>query len=556
MACVRVIVTCVMFSAVLVGEAPISGAADPWTEVGATDRPKWVSASTERRLRLVPALPAMKANLQAQATGYFGSQGPGMSVGLVLDDGLFYSEGFGFRDEAKTHRPDEFTVYRPGSLTKVFTAATLLTLVDSGAVSMDHDAAMYVPEVNSLQKPACDPGLPCNVPIKLRNLPSHTSGLPNEMHPAAVDEPTWIMELQASKLAFWPGSFSAYSGVGAELEGLIIKRVSGKELDAYMTEHLLTPLGMLDTRLDHAKVAPGLLAQKYVLTWPPGGGAPTFNINKAWDNPMMLVAAGNLYTSVADLSRFMQMELTAKAPGVLSEPLIRASQLSAVPSSGLTPTAACSDPMWPASSYRECQDASLFGYGWYVGNSPYIEHNGAFGAEWGSQTRFHVEKLMGATGLLSTEPFPNAPSGTTQPADIDPQFMYHVVNGLLDAGISADVAASWTGQRLAVGLARILYLSGKHPDQKDIQAFTADFVSAHNLGKSTIVPFLNTWHSEVVRCSSFRVREVIGAGTLKVRFTCDGGNWETLVHVEDAAPYKVAWWDVGSKVPPIKKPAP
>src|SRR5262249_40234424 len=239
------------------------------------------------------------------------------------------------------------------SLTKVFTAATLLTLVDSNTVSMEDEATKYVPELDSIQKPSCDPGLPCNLPIKLRNLLSHTSGLPNEMHPAEVDESTWIMELQASKLAFWPGSFSAYSGVGAELEGLIIKRVSGKELVSYMTEHLLVPLGMFDTRLDHAAVAPGLLAQKYVLAWPPGGGAPTCNINKGWDNPQMLAAAGNLYTSVSDLSRFIQMQLAPKTSSVLSENIVLASQMSAVPSSGLVATPTCSDPMWPASSYRE-----------------------------------------------------------------------------------------------------------------------------------------------------------------------------------------------------------
>src|SRR5262249_37725763 len=76
----RAILTCMMFLAAWVGASRHTAAADPWSEVGATDRPKWVAASTERRLRLVPALPAVKGNLQTQATTYFGLQGPGLSV--------------------------------------------------------------------------------------------------------------------------------------------------------------------------------------------------------------------------------------------------------------------------------------------------------------------------------------------------------------------------------------------------------------------------------------------------------------------------------------------
>src|SRR6266568_580174 len=92
-----------------------------WSAVGSPQRPSWVSVSAERRLRMLSALPAMKNDLRSKAHAYIGSQGPGLAVGLVLDDGLYYSEGFGFADAQRTRAPDENTIFRAGSLSKVIT---------------------------------------------------------------------------------------------------------------------------------------------------------------------------------------------------------------------------------------------------------------------------------------------------------------------------------------------------------------------------------------------------------------------------------------------------
>jgi CubicO group peptidase (beta-lactamase class C family) len=560
---------------------PISAAAQ-WAEVGTPSRPAWVNTSAERRLRLLPALPAIVTTLQGQVAGYFGSKGPGMTVGLVLDDGLFFSQGFGFRDEALQHKPDETTVYRVGSLTKVVTAATLLTLVDKGKVSMDDAAVKYVPEVQNVRtsdetagstcaetcnidegkcmqqahsvsdrkgciadKKQCTASCPkpvvANKPILLRHLVSHTSGLPNQMNPPEADESTWFTELQSTKLAFWPGSFSAYSGVGVELEALIIKRVSGKSFEEYMKENLLDPLRMSNSHLKHDDVPADLLAQKYKYSWPAGQAAPTFAIDKNWDNPQMLIPAGNLFTNVADFSHFIMMELTGYPRGkVLKKKTVLASQTSAVPSSGMTPSCvAFTDNQ--GVSYSGCGDAAAFGFGWSL-NAPYVEHNGSFGNEWGSQTRVHVGKLMGATGLISTEPYPAAPSGSTPPNNIS-----DVINGLLNAGIAADSATTWAKQTLPVGVARVLYLSGKTPDQNDFDAFTPQFVADHSLTKTNVVSFLQGWQKQVGRCGTFRVREVETASTITARFSCEKGEWGAVLDVEQASPHRIAWSDEVTK---------
>jgi len=573
--------TAVVASAAL----PVSAAAQ-WTEVGTPNRPAWVSVAAERRLRLLPALPAIATTLQGQAAGYFGSHGPGMTVGLVLDDGLFFSQGFGFRDEARQRKPDETTVYRVGSVTKVVTAATLLTLVDKHKVSMDDDAVKYVPELKNVGLPGQSSGPTCaekcnisegtcmqsahsvsdrkqciadkkectaacpkpvvvNKPIKLRHLVSHTSGLPNQMNPPEADEATWLAELQNTKLAFWPGQFSAYSGVGVELESLIIKRVSGTAFDKYMKENLFKPLGMSHSHLTHEDVAADLLAQKYKFSWPAGQAAPTFTIDKGWDNPQMLIPAGNLFTSVADFSHFIMMEMTGyPREKVLKKSTVQASQQSAVPSSGLTPTCqAFTDNQ--GVSYSMCDDAAGFGFGWWL-DPPFIEHNGSIGNEWGSQTRINVGKLMGATGFISTEPYPSAPAGATQPSSIT-----SVVNGLLDAGIVADSATTWSKKALSVGVARVLFLSGKAPDQNDLNAFTAKFIADHALTKANVVSFLQGWQKQVGRCGTFRVREVESAGTVVARFSCEKGEWGVVLDVEQVSPHRIAWSDeVAATVPP------
>src|SRR5947208_12525369 len=124
---------------------------EPWASIGVTSRPMWVSVCAERRLRLLPALPPIEQAMAGDATKYFGGNGPGVAVGLVLDDGLYYNQGFGFRDAQKTRAPDELTIFRAGSLSKVITGTALITLIDDPArnISLDDlpDAPKYLPEL-------------------------------------------------------------------------------------------------------------------------------------------------------------------------------------------------------------------------------------------------------------------------------------------------------------------------------------------------------------------------------------------------------------------------
>ena len=169
---------------------------------------------------------------------------------MVLDDGLFYSEGFGFADAQKSRVPDENTIFRAGSLSKVITGTALLTLIDDPTrhMSLDDpaDGQRFLPE---LQFVCPQFNQPCQrgsqqLGIKLSHLVSHTSGLADVMEQGNAHVPAWLSDLEKSWLLFTPGAFSAYSGVGVEAVGLIEQRVSGWLYVDFVDKNLFRPLRM------------------------------------------------------------------------------------------------------------------------------------------------------------------------------------------------------------------------------------------------------------------------------------------------------------------------
>jgi CubicO group peptidase (beta-lactamase class C family) len=578
-----------------------SRAADPWSEVGSPTRPSWVQASAERRLRLLSALPAMKDKMHSQAQGYIGSQGPGLAVGLVLDDGLYYSQGFGFADAQKTHTPDENTIFRAGSLSKVITGTGLLTLIDDPARHMSLDDAAddqrFLPELKSVcpefNKP-CQRGSQ-NLGIKLKHLVSHTAGLANVMEQTNASVDAWRADLVKSWLLFHPGDFAAYSGVSIEGVGLIEQRVSGQSYVDFIGKNLFAPLGMKRSSMDETKLPQQSRAQKWLFTPTVVGeqcfescntseqqcmgqahgsaekqaciqdkkacttGCPpthtswsfsAFNQMIAGDDQPMIAPAGGLATSVEDLSLFIKMWLSGKAPTVNGRPLLKAQTINAAATSLFTaktqPPAGCGGTSDANGfSYSPCGTAFGFGVNWYVGQSPYIEHNGDEPGVSGSNTRIDQPHKMGATGLVSTEPYPRT---TPQAAGLDASFIDSVVYTLLDSARSADTATSWSGQALATGVARVLFLSGKKPDKSDLDALAHDFINAHHLNASNVVSFLTTWHNQVGRCSSFRVRDVRSGDKIEIVLPCEKAAWDIVLSVDEKAPHRIAWSEVSKAV--------
>ena len=542
--------TSILFACALLAAAlPVF--ANPWSDAGVASRPAWVLPKTERRLNMLAALPGIASTLQSQATGYFANNGPGMSVGLVLDDGLYYSQGFGFADAAKSTAPDEFTVFRAGSLSKVITGTALLTLIDDPARNMAltdaADLPQYLPELKfvcPLWQQSCARGSQ-NTGIKLRHLVSHTAGLANVMEQTNAGIATWLGDLKKSWLLFSPGNAGAYSGVSIEGVGLIEARVSGLSYPAFVKANLFDPLGMTHSSMDPLLPEP-LTAQKWQWsatnsTW----SFALFNSIIGGDDQPMILPAGGLATNVSDLARFIGMWLSGAAPTVNGHPLLKATTISNAKNSMFPPAlvipAFCSGAASKDAngfSYSRCGQPFGFGVSWYVGQAPYLQHNGAEPGVSGSNTLVNQAGKIGATGLISTEPFP---VHKLQPGGLDGNFMGTVVSGLMNAGVAADAATDWTGKTLAIGTARVLWLSGKVPAASDLGAFTPAFVAAQNLDGAKLVALLTKWQATFGKCKSFRVRKVNSATQIAVAFQCAKKDFFTTLTVEAEVPHRIAW---------------
>jgi D-alanyl-D-alanine carboxypeptidase len=219
---------------------------------------------------------------------------PGVEVGIVRGGKLELARGYGLASvELKVPvAPD--TVFEIGSMTKQFTSALVMMLVEEGKIGLDDKIAKYLADSPAAWKE-----------ITVRHLLTHTSGIKGytevapdflslARNPHTQQE---IVKMVADKpLDFQPGEKWAYSNTGYYLLGMILEKVSGKSYMELLSERILKPLGMTATRDgDPAAVIPGracgyLWSGKLV-------NAPALQ-------PTAAFAAGCLVSTVGDLAKW------------------------------------------------------------------------------------------------------------------------------------------------------------------------------------------------------------------------------------------------------------
>jgi D-alanyl-D-alanine carboxypeptidase len=228
--------------------------------------PPSVAAS---RAQIVPAVAnAALSQLNSKAA-------KALSIAVVLGDKIVGSETFGDADAA--------TAFSVGSVSKMFTAVSILQLVQAGKIALDGVAAKYLPQYPSLRD------------ITIRQLLSHTSGLPNYADDAiatgAAMQKTTPADIISSMLArppdFAPGSDWSYSNTGYVVLGQIVENVSGMPLAQYESEHIFRTVGM-----EHTFVAPALAKD----VAGPFDGDPG---DWTW-----YYACGDVFSTADDLARF------------------------------------------------------------------------------------------------------------------------------------------------------------------------------------------------------------------------------------------------------------
>lgn len=223
---------------------------------------------------------------------------PGAVVTVVRGDRVLLNEGFGVADVARGIPVSPRTVFRTASVTKAFTAMAALRLASQGRLALDADIAQWVPEV--------DVGATASEPVTVAQLLTHTSGIDDYLTGYANspgEAPPPLGELLPRTMpprSRDPENAPSYSNYGYALVGLVVERISGMPFDRFLTDSVLAPLGLRDTRFMFRPSTDSAHALEY-----------TSNGDLRVQRSTAPYPAGNLATSGDDMTLFLRTVLNA-----------------------------------------------------------------------------------------------------------------------------------------------------------------------------------------------------------------------------------------------------
>jgi CubicO group peptidase (beta-lactamase class C family) len=274
-------------------------------------------ANADRRAALARAFPEIDRIMREFVER---AHVPGAAWGIVIDGELAHAGTVGFRDLPAKAAVEADTVFRIASMTKSFTAVSILKLRDEGKLSLDDPAEKYVPELGGLVYPTSD-----SPRITIRHLLSHAEGFPEDnpwgdRQLADTDEQLSQMLRGGIPFSHAPGIAYEYSNYGFAILGRIVSNVSGMSYPEYVQRNILTPLGMTSTTLEPSSVPPNKLALGY--RWE----------DEQWKAEPILPhgafgSMGGMLTTVPDLAKYVGAFLAAWPPhdGPETPPIKRSS---------------------------------------------------------------------------------------------------------------------------------------------------------------------------------------------------------------------------------------
>lgn len=306
---------------------------------------------------------------------------------LVADEGrAIYKRGFGdaVMEFDVPNTPD--TKFRIGSVTKQFTAALVLQLVEEGKIDLEAPITEYLPDYPAAQGDR----------VTIHQLLTHTSGIPSYTDlPGFMEGPvrdpfepadSLLSLVSTMDLEFEPGSRWSYNNSGYHILGVLIERVTGQRYDTVLRERILDPLGLDDTGYDHYSAVVEKKALGYERV--PGG-----YVHAPYLDTSVPFAEGMMYSTVEDLLKWDQ---ALYGPGPF-----RNSETRALYFAPHVPMAGAEGPH--------------YGYGWMIHDMGFgtdtvhmIEHGGGiFGFTTGfwrmPEERRTIILIDNATGSRNTE---------------------------------------------------------------------------------------------------------------------------------------------------------
>ena len=293
---------------------------------------------------------------------------PSIAVALVDRTGLVWTQAFGTADAAHKQPADAGTVYRAGSVSKLFTDMAIMRLVEQGKLDLDKPVVDYLPSFR--------PHSPFGAPITLRQLMTHRSGLVREpprghyFDTDAKGQADAVLSLNDTTLVAAPGTVTKYSNAGIAVVGEVLARVAGKPYEQAVRDLVLAPLGMTASSMTLPPVQSRLAYSEMASFDGPRFAAPAFDLGTP--------AAGNLYTTTGDMARFATVMLNRG--GTLLRP-------------------ASVDEMWRVQ-YPASSTGRNFGLGFIVSDLNGQRMVGHSGAVYGFSTEMRILPEAGIAAIV------------------------------------------------------------------------------------------------------------------------------------------------------------
>lgn len=230
----------------------------------------------------------LSEHARSYVSGYV-ANGDFSGIAVVSQSGsILVSESFGYSDIKSQSAPDLHTSFHIASLSKTFTSAAIMRLVENGMVKLDASLATYIPDFPDADR------------ITIHHLLRHESGIPDywtapdiseiSQRPLSTDE--LILWLGQRPLEFAPGSQSRYSNSGYAVLAAVIESVSGQPYHDYLSTHVYPP-EVLDMTREFRGQADAI---GYQPSYEAAGIAPAPTYNASF-----LLGAGSLESTADDL---------------------------------------------------------------------------------------------------------------------------------------------------------------------------------------------------------------------------------------------------------------
>jgi CubicO group peptidase (beta-lactamase class C family) len=210
---------------------------------------------------------------------------------LVARNGkMIFEQGYGYRDEQTKSPNDAGTIFQIASVTKTFTSAMVLKLVELKKMSLTDKLSKWYP------------GFPNSDRITIENLLSHTSGIFDYTRDTVSHlniEANMMAFLAKKPLDFEPGTDWRYSNSGYSILGYIIRKVSGMTYEQAVRHYIFTPLHMDHSGFDFEHLRNPEKARGYSM-------GDSGKVAAGYSDSSAVFAAGAIYSTVGDLYKWHQ----------------------------------------------------------------------------------------------------------------------------------------------------------------------------------------------------------------------------------------------------------